>query len=154
MASSGRRPPLDLPRSAGRPGISAEVTELICRLARENPRWGYQRIAGELAGVGVQVSPTTVGKVLRRHRIRPAPKRAGMAWREFLRAQAAGVLACDFFTVETLWLRRLYVLFFIEANTRRVHLVGSPPIPLGPGSPSRPEMYPPSWPSGPDQSGC
>ena len=77
------------------------------------------------------MSATTAGKVLRHHRIRPAPKRAGMAWREFLRAQAAAVLACDFFTVETLWLRRLYVLFFIEADTRRVHLAGVTAHPTG-----------------------
>ena len=67
------------------------MIELICRLARENPRRAYQRIAGELAGLGVQVSPTTVAKVLRSHRIHPAPKRQAMSWREFLRAQAAGV---------------------------------------------------------------
>ena len=72
-----------------------------------------------------------MAKVLRHHRIRPAPKRAGIAWREFLRAQAAGVLACDFFTVETVWLRRLYVLFFIEANSRRVHLGGVTAHPTG-----------------------
>jgi putative transposase len=119
------------PRRPGRPGISEELAEAICQLARENPRWGYQRIAGELRNLGVEVSATTVAKVLRRHRLRPGPARAGMAWRDFLRAQAAGVLACDFFTVETLWLTRLYVLFFIEVDSRRVHLAGVTAHPNG-----------------------
>jgi putative transposase len=102
---AGRRP--------GRPGISEQVGELILRLARENPRWGYQRIVGELAGVGVRVSATTFAKILRRAEVPPAGARAGLSWRAFLRAQAQSMIACDFFTVETLWLGRLYVLFFI-----------------------------------------
>jgi transposase InsO family protein len=100
-------------------------------MARENPRWGYQRIVGELAGLGISVSATTVRKLLRAAGIGPAGQRAGLSWREFLRNQAASVFACDFFTVDTVRMRRLYVLFFIELGTRRVHLAGSTESPSG-----------------------
>ena len=120
---AGRRP--------GRPSVSEEIHELVLRLARENPRWGYQRIVGELAGVGVRVSATTVAKILREAGLPPADARARLCWREFLRAHAESMLACDFFTVETLWLGRLYVLFFIELGTRRVHLAGCTANPDG-----------------------
>ena len=113
---AGRRP--------GRPSVSEEIHELVLRLARENPRWGYQRIVGELVRVGVRVSATTVAKILREAGLPPADARARLCWREFLRAHAESMLACDFFTVETLWLGRLYVLFFLELGTRRVHLAG------------------------------
>ena len=96
----------------------------MLRVARENPRWGYQRIVGELAGVGVRVGATTVRSILRQAGLPPADTRAGLCWREFLGAQAQSMVACDFFTVETLWLGRLYVLFFIELASRRVHLAG------------------------------
>jgi putative transposase len=95
---------------------------LIVRLARENPRWGYQRIAGELKGVGVVVSATTVKKILRVEGLGPTVRRG--PWREFLRTQANSIIAVDFFTVDTVWLQRLYVLFFIELGSRRVHLAG------------------------------
>ena len=108
----------------GRPGTDATTRELVLRLARENPRWGYQRIAGELSKLGVSVSPSTVRRLLARAGLGPAPRRSGPSWREFLRAQGASVVACDFFTVETALLRRYYVLFFIELQTRRVHLAG------------------------------
>ena len=108
----------------GRPPIDARTRELVVRLARENPRWGYQRIAGELSKLGVSVSPSTVRRLLARAGLGPAPRRSGPSWREFLRAQGASVVACDFFTVETALLRRYYVLFFIELQTRRVHLAG------------------------------
>jgi putative transposase len=111
-------------RPPGRPPIDREVRALILRLARENPRWGYQRIVGELKGLGVVVSATTVKKTLRQEQLGPAGKRRGPTWREFLRAQAASVIAVDFFTVDTVWLRRLYVLFFIEIASRRVHFAG------------------------------
>jgi putative transposase len=111
-------------RGAGRPQLDAGVQALIVRLARENPRWGYQRIKGELLRLGIQVSATAVRTTLRRHQLGPAPQRTRGTWRAFLRQQAAGILACDFFTVDTVWLRRLYVLFFIELDTRRVHLAG------------------------------
>jgi hypothetical protein len=93
-------------------------------LGRENPRWGYQRIRGELLKLNLRVSATTVRTILLRHGLDPAPRRAGPTWSEFLRSQAAGILACDFFTVETLRLRSLYVLFFIQLSTRRVFAVG------------------------------
>jgi putative transposase len=108
----------------GRPGTDATTRELVLRLARENPRWGYQRSAGELSKLGVSVSRSTVRRVLARAGLGPAPRRSGPSWREFLRAQGASVVACDFFTVETALLRRYYVLFFIALQTRRVHLAG------------------------------
>ncbi|MDQ4133553.1 MAG: integrase, partial [Actinomycetota bacterium] len=111
-------------RRPGRPALEAGVAQLIVRLARENRRWGYLRIKGELAKLGVSVSATTVANVLRRHGLGPAGRRGGPTWTEFLRAQAAGILACDFFTVDTVALRRLYVLFFMEVGTRRVWLGG------------------------------
>jgi putative transposase len=110
-------------RRPGRPPIAKERRALIVRLARENPRWGYQRIVGELKGLGIVVSATTVKKILREEQLGPAGKRKGPSWREFLRAQAKSVIAVDFFTVDTVWLERLYV-FFIEVASRRVHLAG------------------------------
>jgi putative transposase len=108
----------------GRPPLDRQIQQLIVRLAKENPRWGYQRIKGELQRLSVQVSATTIRTILRRHRLDPAPRPTTTTWRAFLRQQATGILACDFFTVDTIWLRRLYVLFFIELSTRRVHLAG------------------------------
>jgi transposase InsO family protein len=108
----------------GRPPIEPQVRDLILRLGRENPRWGYQRIRGELLKLGIRVSATTVRTILLRHGLDPAPRRAGPTWTEFLRSQAEGILACDFFTVETIRLKTIYVLFFIELQTRRVHVVG------------------------------
>jgi putative transposase len=111
-------------RQTGRPPLDQEVRQLIVRLARENPRWGYQRIRGELQRLGVRVSATAIRTTLRRHGVDPASRRTATTWRAFLRRQAAGIVACDFFTADTVWLRRLYVLFFIELDTRRVHLAG------------------------------
>jgi putative transposase len=116
---------------SGRPSLDEDVQQLIVRLAKENPRWGYQRIQGELLRLGVQVSATAIRTTLRRHRLDPAPRRASTTWRAFLRRQAAGIMACDFFTVDTVWLRRLYVLFFIQLGTRRVHLAGVTANPNG-----------------------
>ncbi len=96
---------------------------MIVRLARENPQWGYQRIVGEPKGVGVAVSATTVRKILRAEGLGPTIRR-GPSWREFLRTQASSIIAVDFFAVDTVWLQRLYVLFFIELGSRRVHLAG------------------------------
>jgi putative transposase len=96
----------------------------VLRLGRENPGWGCVRIQGELRKLGVRVGATTIRSLLRRSGLGPAPRRGGASWGEFLRAQAQGMLACDFFTVETAWLRTLYVLFFIERGSRRVHLAG------------------------------
>ena len=119
LASAIGRPTLNLQRPARSTPIGRDVRELILRLARENPRWGYQRIVGELKGLGLVVSATTVRKILREHQLGPAGKRHGPSWREFLRAQARSVIAVDFFTVDTICFRRLYVLFFIEVASRR-----------------------------------
>jgi len=116
----------------GSRGLDPEVVELVLRLARDNPRWGYLRIVGEARKVGVRVSATSVRRILRRHGLSPAPRRhGGPTWVEFLRAQTAGTLACDFFTVETMNLTRLYVLFVIEVDRRRVHLAGITAHPTG-----------------------
>jgi transposase InsO family protein len=118
-------------RSPGRPPIDCRVGELVLRLARENPGWGYPRIAGELLKLGLRVSPSTVRRLLLANGLGPAPRRSGPSWRQFLRQQAATMLACDFFTVETISLRRFYVLFFIELDSRRVHLAGCTTNPTG-----------------------
>jgi transposase InsO family protein len=115
----------------GRPSLDAELLELVLRLAHENPRWGYQRIVGELRKLGVSVSPSTVRRMLLNAGMEPAPRSSGPTWREFLRQQAAGIMACDFFSVETVSLRRLYVLFFIAHGSRRVLLAGCTANPTG-----------------------
>jgi transposase InsO family protein len=119
------------PATGRRRGLDLEVVELVLRLARDNARWGYVRIAGECRKLGVNVSATSVRTILRRHRLGPAPRRGGPTWTEFLRAQAAGMLACDFLTVETIGLTRLYVFFVIELERRRVHLAGVTAHPTG-----------------------
>jgi len=111
-------------RRPGRPAIDPGIRNLVLRLAKENPRWGYRRIQGELVGLGICLSATAIAMILRRAGLSPAPRR-GPTWAQFLRAQASGILACDFLTVETLLLKNYYVLFFIELKTRRVHLAGA-----------------------------
>jgi putative transposase len=118
-------------KKPGRPPVPSTVRELILRLARENPHWGYRRIVGELKGIGVAVSPTTVRKVLLDAGIPPAPERAQSSWRTFLRQQAASTLACDFLTVETVFLQRIYVLFFVSLATRRLEFVACSSRPDG-----------------------
>src|SRR6266516_5418481 len=115
----------------GRPPTVSQARQLVLRLAAENPSWGYKRIHGELAGLGFTLSPSTVWNILRRHGIDPVPGRAHLSWREFLRQQAAGIVECDFFTVDTVWLRRFYVFFFIELERRRVHIAGITAHPNG-----------------------
>jgi putative transposase len=128
------------PHQPGRPPLDDDVQQLIVRLATENPRWGYQRIQGELLRLRVQVSATAIRTTLRRHGLDPAPRPMATTWRAFLRQQAAGIVACDFFTVDTIWLRRLYVLFFIELGTR-----------MGLGLSSRPATCASCWVSGADE---
>jgi putative transposase len=110
-------------RGPGRPPTDPVTVALVLRLARENPRWGYERIRGELKNLGHRVSGATIRRILKRAGLRPAPRRADDRWRDFVRAHAAGTLACDFFSVDTL-LRRLYVFFVIEVGTRFVHVLG------------------------------
>jgi putative transposase len=119
-------------RTIGRPRTERAIFELVLRLARENPSWGYRRVHGELVGLGIVVAPSTVWAILRQHGIEPAPRRAELSWAQFLRAQASAMIACDFLTVDTVFLRRLYVLFFfIELASRRVHFGGVTANPNG-----------------------
>jgi len=118
-------------RAPGRPPLELSLRTLILRLARENPHWGYQRIGGELKGLDITVSATSVRKVLLEESLQPAPQRSQSSWRVFLRTQAASMLACDFLTVETAFLQRIYVLFFISLATRRIEYVASTSNPDG-----------------------
>jgi putative transposase len=112
-----------LHRPPGRPALDRRVQTLVVRLARENSGWGYRRIVGELRSLGICVSATSVRAILVRHGLPPAPQRDELSWRNFLRQHAATTLACDFFTVETAWLKRIYVLFFISLERRRIEFV-------------------------------
>jgi putative transposase len=118
-------------RAPGRPGTAKPVRALVLEMARDNPGWGYRRIHGELVGLGYKLAPSTVWQILKDAGIDPAPRRSGQTWRAFLEAQAKTILAVDFFHVDTVFLRRLYVLFFIEHGTRRVHLAGITAHPAG-----------------------
>jgi len=118
-------------RTPGRPRLERSRRELILRLARENPHWGYKRIVGELKVLGIPVSATSVRKVLLEAGLQPSPQRTHSSWRAFLRAQAASMLACDFLTVETVFLQRIYVLFFISLATRRIEYVACSSNPDG-----------------------
>ena len=118
-------------RAPGRPALESSLRALILRLGRENPHWGYKRIVGELKGLGITVSATSVRKVLLAEGLQPAPQRSNSSWRAFLRTQAGSVLACDFLTVETAFLQRVYVLFFISLATRRIEYIACAPNPDG-----------------------
>jgi putative transposase len=119
------------PHRRGRPGVALEIRHLVLRLARENPTWGYRRVHGELCGLGYKIGASTVWSILQRAGVDPASKRSAVSWRQFLRAQAEGVLAVDLFTVDTVLLKRLYVLFVIEVATRQVHVLGATAHPTG-----------------------
>jgi putative transposase len=119
------------PHRPGRPTTVTETRRLIIRFARENPTLGYRRIHGELAQLGITIAASTVWTILKNARIDPAPGRSSESWTTFLRSQAAGIVACDFFTVDTVLLRRFYVLFFIELDSRRVHVAGITRNPTG-----------------------
>ena len=131
---AGRRP--------GRPAVAEEIGELVLRFARENPRWGYQRIVGELGGIGVRVSATTVAKILRRAAVPPAGARARLSWRQFLRAHAQSMLACDFFTVETLWLAASTCCSSLSLAAGGYTSPAAPRIRMGCGQRSRPASLP------------
>jgi len=107
-------------RRPGRPPTVRSIARIAVRLARENPLWGYRLIHGELAKLGATVAPSTIYEILRAAGIDPAPRRSGPTWRQFLHAQAAGILAVDFLHIDTVLLKRLYVLVFIEHGTRRM----------------------------------
>ena len=111
-------------RTPGRPPIGPQTAALILRMARDNARWGCVRICGELRKLGIRVGATTIRTLLRQHGLGPAPRRTGPTWTQFLRAQAEGIINCDFFTVETIQLKTLFVLFFIHLSSRRVVLAG------------------------------
>jgi putative transposase len=112
------------PSVGGRPPIATVVRVLVVRLARENPTWRHRRIHGELVGLGYRVAPATVWNILRRAGLDPAPRMTGPTWRDFCRSQAKSMLACDFFTVDTVMLHRIYVFFALEVGSRRVHILG------------------------------
>jgi putative transposase len=118
-------------RRPGRPPVASEVRELVLRLARENSSWGYVRIVGELRKLGIDVSATLVRNTLRAAGVPPAPERDRLSWRSFLCQHAAKTLACDFLTVDTVFMRRLYVLVFICLGSRRIEFVACTSNPDG-----------------------
>jgi hypothetical protein len=138
LASGAGRAPLDISASAPRPsGDGGRGARAGCAVRARESSLGYRRIQGELVGLGIRIAASTVWAILRREGIEPAPRRLDSSWKEFLRRQAASIIECDFLTVDTVFFKRFYILFFIELASRRVHLAGVTATPITPGWPSR-----------------
>lgn len=125
------------PKRRGRPPTVRSIRNLILRLVRENPSWGYRRVHGELTTLGLKIAPSTVWEILQQEGIDPAPERASTTWADFLRSQADALLACDFIETVTLNGQRHYILAVIEHATRRIHVLGTTTHPTAAWAPRR-----------------